>query len=363
MPDPRLFVLGLAVASVASLLIVRALTGLSQDATAVGRWRRAAWLGLLAGLAAGWNRLGYVVPWPPATGLDRLLLVTLPAVLAVELLVGSRVVQGLTGGITNRLPGIPREILPALSLGLVSMAVPLVLLWGSVHLGGEIAARSLSGQGSLLLASGSLLGLGVASLRRVSLQPQGWTVPISLMLALLTAGICILLAGYIKGGAVAFPLAGTLLGGLLATSGPRSVPVTAHARDEVYRALVTFGTVSLYGVLLVGCAFGRLPGGRALLVGFAPLLGGVTAWAPPGIRRGRWFPWGRLTLIAVPLGMALFAAKHDFDRTLGPLVGRSGRSPLAGDALEDQAGGIRSADHPASGRLVFVDGNVQVPGN
>ena len=142
MPDPRLFVLGLTVASVASLLIVRALTGLSQDATAVGRWRRAAWLGLLAGLAAGWNRLGYVVPWPPATGLDRLLLVTLPAVLAVELLVGSRVVQGLTGGITNRLPGIPREILPALSLGLVSMAVPLVLLWGSVHLGGEIGRAS-----------------------------------------------------------------------------------------------------------------------------------------------------------------------------------------------------------------------------
>ena len=99
MPDPRLFVLALVVAAVVSLLIVRAAAGLPRDAAArVGRWRWAAWLGLLAGVTAGWDRLGYAVPWPPATGLDRLLLVVLPAVLVLDLLVGAGVFHGLAGG-------------------------------------------------------------------------------------------------------------------------------------------------------------------------------------------------------------------------------------------------------------------------
>ncbi|MFN7805495.1 MAG: hypothetical protein ACK5TO_15855 [Planctomycetaceae bacterium] len=333
MPDPGLFVLALVVAALVSLLMVRAAAGLQRDAAArMGRGRWAAWLGLLAGLAAGWDRLGYAVPWPPATGLDRLLVVVLPAVMVLDLLVFSGVFHGLAGGVTKVLQRGAMACLPAVMLGLVSMVVPLVLLWGSVYLRRGMDDQTLSGQGALLLASGSLLGLGGVSLQRLSRQPAGNTVPISLMLALLSAGGCILLGGYIKGGAVAFPLAGVLLGGLLATIGRRSQPVFPQERTEADRVLVTLGTVSLYGVLLVGCAFGRLPGGRALLVGLAPLLGWISEW--PRLRFGavRWIPWLKLTVIIVPLGLALVAAKRDFERTLGPLVGLLSSVPLPGEA-------------------------------
>jgi hypothetical protein len=118
----------------------------------------------------------------------------------------------------------------------------------------------------------------------------------------------------------------------VATIARLSKPVFPQERAEVYRVLVTLGSVSLYGVLLVGCAFGRLPGGRALLVGLAPLLGWITEW--PRLRFGaaRWIPWVKLTVIVVPLGLALVAAKRDFERTLGPLVGLQSNVPLPGDA-------------------------------
>jgi len=349
MPDPRLFVLGLAVAAIASLLIMRASMALQPDATAgTGRWRRSAWVGLLAGLAAGWDRLGYAIPWPPATGLDRLLLVVLPAVMVVDWIDRSRAYRGGLGGAIESPQRSELASLPVVLLGLMSVGVPLVLLWGSVYLARGLDAQSLSGRGALFVASGVLLGAGGVSLQRLSMRPGGWTVPVSLVLALLTAGTCILLGGYIKGGAVAFPLAGSLLGGLFATIRGRAEPASAAGSDEVRRVLVTLGTISLYGVLLVGCAFGRLPGSRALLVGLAPLLGWITEWAPLRVGTVRWLTCVRGVVMAVPLAMALVSAKHDFDRTLGPLVGWQVDSPRSGRASFRQLSGSDATGHAAS---------------
>jgi hypothetical protein len=160
-------------------------------------------------------------------------------------------------------------------------------------------------------------------------------VPGSLIGALLTAGTCVLLAGYLKGGATAFPLAGALLGGLLATRDrQRGEPVGVSGRQEARRVLVTLGTISLYGVLFVGAAFGRLPGERALLVGLAPLAGWITEWSLLRRWPSRWLPWVRGAAIALPLGLALGSAKRDFDRTLGPLVGHRAAREQRPNCLE-----------------------------
>jgi hypothetical protein len=323
MPDPRLFVQGLVAAAVVSLLIIWGLAG-GRSASAAGgvRWRWVLCLGWVAGLATGWVRLGYAIPWPPATGLDRLLILVLPLAMA-SVLCGSEPERDRG---TDQASGARNSLRGWLAVGLAglrSLVVPWVLLWGSVHLtGGGAAAHFPSGPGCLFVASGVLLGLGESSLRRLLSHPAGWMVPASLIGALLTAGTCVLLAGYIKGGAIAFPLAGALLGGLLATSGrQRAEPVGLSGRHAARRVLVTLGTISLYGVLFVGAAFGRLPGGRALLIGVTPLVGWVTEWSLLRRWPARWLPWVRGVAMALPLGLALVSAKRDFERTLGPLVG------------------------------------------
>jgi hypothetical protein len=338
MPDPRLFIQSLLVAAVVSLLIIWGLAGgRSASAVGVARWRWVLCLGWVAGLATGWVRLGYAIPWPPATGLDRLLILVLPLAMAL-VLCGSKAGRGPgadpASGTVHLLRGWVASGL-ALS-GLMSLAVPWVLLWGSVHLtGGGAAAPFPSGPGCLFLASGVLLGLGERSLRRLLSRPAGWMVPGSLIGALLTAGTCVLLAGYLKGGATAFPLAGALLGGLLATRDrQRGEPVGVSGRQEARRVLVTLGTISLYGVLFVGAAFGRLPGERALLVGLAPLAGWITEWSLLRRWPSRWLPWVRGAAIALPLGLALGSAKRDFDRTLGPLVGHRAAREQRPNCLE-----------------------------
>lgn len=76
----------------------------------------------------------------------------------------------------------------------------------------------------------------------------------------------------------------------------------------------------MYGVLVVGCAFGKLTGTRALLLGVAPL----AAWAGWGALPPRLSAKGRgvvcLALIMMLLGVALGLAKRDFDEGLGKML-------------------------------------------
>jgi hypothetical protein len=129
-----------------------------------------------------------------------------------------------------------------------------------------------------------------------------------------------MMAGYIKGGAAAFPLAAVLAA---TTVGSWLVTRRADApANFVAPAILGIGVVGLFGLLFIGRFFGRLSTGCALAMLFAPLL----CWATeiPLLRHRK--PWLvgtlRMALVAIPLVAVLIVAKHDFDRDMAPLLGK-----------------------------------------
>ena len=322
MPDPRLFIQGLVVATVASLLVTGALLRLRPGPAGSG-WggRQAAGWGALAGLVAGWWRLGYPLPWPPTTGLNRLLVIVLPALLMVDWVCARVFGWREPGAAGNGLWGPRLTWRGCLCLGICSLTIPVVLLWNSVHLGGAGSGPWLPVRGAAFVATGLCLALGGWSLQRLADRPYGVVVPLSLAAAIFAGGLCVLLAGYIKGGAVAFPLAGSLLGVLAASAGgPLMGRLDPGTMRSIRQCCVAWGICALYGVLLVGCAFGKLPGTRALLVGLAPL----AAWAsqPPALGRlaSSWRMAVGLAVVALLLLGAIVAGQQEFERTMGPLI-------------------------------------------
>jgi hypothetical protein len=122
-----------------------------------------------------------------------------------------------------------------------------------------------------------------------------------------------MLAGYLNGGAAAFPLTGALAGAAIASA------LRGKRTDEP--ATLGIGVVGLFGLLSIGHFFGRLSTGDALILLLAPLLCWATEMPP---LRGR-KPWLvgtlRLVLVALPLVGVLAGAKRDFDRNTAPLLG------------------------------------------
>lgn len=282
-------------------------------------------IGLLVGLMAGYGWLGVRWNGPPANGLNRMLWLVLPATLAVELAVAC------STGLSRR---------AWLWRGVLALAVPRVLLNGSVHLavegGGSAPGRLGMWGGDGRLGSLELVGLGGVLLGvwwllgRLSQRSGGAGVPVVLALTLLASGACVMLGGYLKGGAAAFPLAGVTTGVSLVTwAWQRRSSGGGRARNEIARddgllsPVVAVGVVGLFGLLVVGCAFGRLLTWRGVVLGLAPLL--YAAPLGPGARHWGWAGRMavRLVLVAAMLGLVLAAAKADFDRSFRPLLGSS----------------------------------------
>ena len=134
----------------------------------------------------------------------------------------------------------------------------------------------------------------------------------------LCSGATVMLAGYIKGGAAAFPITASLFATTLA-----AVFVTRHAgrpRDCGWPPIVGVGVIGLFGLVFVGRFFGAVSTGRSLAILLAPLLCWVTEC--PGLRIAK--PWCvgslRTVLVAIPLVVVLILAKRDFDRDMAPLL-------------------------------------------
>src|SRR5258708_24600279 len=121
MPDPVLFVKAVAVSGAVSVIVVAMLTLLRRPASSIRV--NAAWiLGIAIGAAAGFRVRGLAPHWPPVDGLDRFLLILLPASVAVELIAG--------------FARVPRAMAWTLRIGLAVVAGR-VLLHGSSYLDGS----------------------------------------------------------------------------------------------------------------------------------------------------------------------------------------------------------------------------------
>ena len=310
-------------------MVVRAVLGAGAVAAALGAVgagisrRQPALAGVAAivafvwGVVAGLFLLRALPSLPPTTGLDRFLVILLPVALAIEAEAAANWISGfwLTA-----------------ERGFVALLAVPVLLHGSVWLEGETPAVVILAAALFLWASweGITGDVRASGDRVVALMTVG---------ALVVAGLTIAMAGWLKGGLVALPLAGALAGALLAEWGGGPT----WRRGEVWSTpaglpgLTAAGLVALFGLVVVGRCFGRLGSAAALLILLAPLL----AVLPLGI--GRMLPDSagqrllrsaryRILLALVPLVIVVIVAKADFDTRLGRLVGEvPPRGPVAAE--------------------------------
>ena len=303
MPEPLLYLQAMGAAAVVSALCVLALAGVRRPAS-ITRLNAACVLAMGLGLAAGCQMLSLSRGWPPVHGLDRFLTIVVPSVLGIELISG--------------FPRVPPWMAWFLRMSLAA-AIPRILLHGSVYLASSGSAGLLwpagSGlAGSGLAASGALLaGLWVL-LACLSQRSPGASIPLALSLTTQCAGLTVMMAGYIKGGAAAFLLAATLAA---TTIGARLI-----TKRSGVPALVGIGVLGLFSLLFIGRFFGRLSTGNALTMLLAPLLCWVTE-LPPLRHRKPWLVGSlRLVLVAIPLLAVLIMAKRNFDRDMAPLLGK-----------------------------------------
>ena len=311
MPDPLLYMNAIGVAVIVSTLSVLAMARARKNSGPT--WLSSSCVvGMSLGLALGYYVLALHLAWPPMNGLDRFLTLVLPAALVIELVAG--------------FDRVSRPLAWLLRMSLAA-ATPRILLHGSVYLSGDEwplwqAVMTLA-VCALLLAC--LWGL----LSWLSQRSPGVSIPFALIQAILCAGLTVMMAGYIQGGAAAFPLVATLVATTIAArlirkhSTPREDVDTPAIREDVTApAILGIGVVSLFGLLFIGRFFGRLSTGSALTMLLAPLL----CWAMEMPRLRSQKPWVvgalRLTLVAIPLLVVLTLAKRDFDRDMLPLLGK-----------------------------------------
>lgn len=296
MPDPLVCLEAVVAAAGASAIIVLAL-GWPWRRASPTRLNAACILGIGVGLVLGYGVLQFRFAWPPTGGLDRLLMVVLPAAIGLELVAG--------------IPGLPRGVAGVLRISLAA-AIGRILLHGSVYLAGGAKQWGTWQAIAALVLCAALLVLVWNLLMLLNRRAPGVSIPLALSQTMLCGGLAVMLAGYVRGGMAALPPAAAVAGAAVA-SAAISQRFAAHGTIGV-------GIVALFGLLFIGRFFGGLSTGRAVVTLFSPLL----CWAVelPGLRcrSPRVATALRLALVAVPLVVVLALAKRDFDREMAPLL-------------------------------------------
>jgi hypothetical protein len=237
-------------------------------------------------------------------GLDRFLTIVLPVAMGVELIAGFRCV-----------PCWVAWMLRASE----AATIPRILLHGSVYLSGSGNVWNPWQASTALAVCGALLAGLWGLLAWLSRRSPGVSIPFAICLSAQCAGLTVMMEGYIKGGAAAFPLTATLVATTIAAR--RLTKRSGASVNFDAPAILGIGVVGLFGLLFIGRFFGRVSTGCALAMLLAPLLCWTTE--TPLLRHRK--PWLvgtlRLVLVAIPLLVVLAVAKRDFDRDMAPLLG------------------------------------------
>ncbi len=265
-------------------------------------WSDIGWVvGLGAGFYAGCWVLEVRPRWPLTEDLDRLLMIVVPAVLAVELLAV--------------FPRVPRWLTWVLRLA-VAGCVARVLLHGSIYLAAPADAGALTWPPALawlilgLLATAQAVSWALLVL--LAHRSPGVSLTIGLAIAIGGSAITIMLSGYATGGQAGLPMSAAILG----ASAVAMIP-TSPARSRL-TAPIGVALVGLSSLLIIGRFFGDLRTDHAVLLFVAPLL----AWVPelPGLRRMPAWARGltRVLLVAVLVSAVLGDAARRFAASSAP---------------------------------------------
>lgn len=416
MPDLRLYAaaIGLAGAIAAAGAILSCLCQAVRVSLAASparaRWltRFATWVAeawfapgclglawLAPALIAGWWVLEITPRWPPRNGLDRLLILVLPAawlgIVAIASATKNRLADrqpksGPASGVGNgpddsvetvseNRPesGLASEHVsvadhPAaqrhrraswrgrLAWGVLAASILPTLLWGSVHL----RVESLDGSGTVVpwlvrAAVWTLLTLFFVVhrewLERLEHRTADGSVRSALALAVGTTAQLILCGGYLKGGAAALPVAAALLGGALPIAAVATGAIKLRGRAPAASGgdtlVVSLAAFALAGWLVVGTCFGNVGVLPAAVTWLAPLLAGAVDWLWPAAQRtgrprlGQWL--ARFGVVALPLAIVATVAFRQFEQKYKPFTLRDPASKTTRSIAADFLPPARSA--------------------
>lgn len=169
-------------------------------------------------------------------------------------------------------------------------------------------------------------------------------LPASLVCCLLSCGIVIMLGGYLKGGLLAVPLAGSML--------PSALRHALGPPQSSARLPLTFCWGSLCGLLLIGLFFGRLTTVQAGCFATIPLLAVLPVLPPHPVSDCRRQTLIRTAVTVTLCGLLLLQAWSVFAVHMLPLLARHQHlsaqqlSRCHADACSATLGQTASADPP-----------------
>lgn len=319
MPDPFQYTWALLTAFAVSFLAI-------VGARSFFRWRACRTasiievIAVVAGLIAGYRVLQFEWVWPPANAINRFLTIILPAAVIVELISGLAPVPANPEARCLKGAGLFSILVVGLRAGLFA-SIGRVLLHNSVYLkvfSGVDATWSGWQLSVLLTVSAGLLMVMWLLLSRLEKRDGSGSVTASLALSIMTAGLAIMLSGYIKGGVAGFPIAASLMGVAMSNSIVR--PGVFVANRQLLPSSIGPGITALFSLLWVGSFFGQLPTVDAMTIFVAPSLCWVSELTLFRRMKSRRKAVLRLIAVAIPLTIQLLNAKRAFDQKLAPLV-------------------------------------------
>ena len=319
MPDPFQYTMALLDAFAVSFFAI-------AGARSFPRWRACRTanvvevIAVVAGLVAGYRVLQFEWVWPPSNAINRFLTVILPTAFIVELISGLAPVSTFSEARRLKDAGFLSILAMLLRVGLFA-SIGRVLLHNSVYLSTSPGVeRMWSATQIYVLLTGGALFLASSWWLLTSLAKRSGpdSVVASVSLSIMTAGISIMLAGYIKGGVAAFPFAASLMGIVAISQFVRPKERSDDGRSM--QGTIGLGVTALFSFLWIGYFFGQLPAIDAFVIFLAPMLCWVSELSLFRRMNNRRKILLRLAVVAIPLMTQLFFAKEKFDQKLAPLL-------------------------------------------
>jgi len=314
MPDPFQYMIALLAAFAVSFLAIF-ISQLAMRATIPSLARFVFMVGLVLGLWPGYRILGFESRWPPVNALDRFLMIVLPAAMIVEF-IG-----------TVRVPDDQHNFLFRFSSFCAAtvrfafiVSVGRVLWHDSVYLS---SVESNTNDWPPFIAFGVLLSgaaLLYAALRSsmiLAFRGVSASLTAGLVMSLLATGMVTMLAGYIKGGAAAMPLAGGICGAALALwmAGKKTGPATSHVQF-----LIGISVTALFSLLWIGRFFGQLTTFDVLMIFLSPHCCWLSEFWPFGDYSNNYRMVIRMAAVALILLVVLFFKWQQFMQKMIPLI-------------------------------------------
>jgi hypothetical protein len=213
-------------------------------------------IGIGLSIFLGYLLLQFQFAWPPAQALDRFLILILPATFIVEIAAG--------------VPRVYPELIRFLRIVLMATTAR-ILLHGSIYVRSDGSEWSANQLAIIVIASAVLLAAVWMPMLSLLQRSGDVSITISLAMTTLAAGLVVMLAGYLKGGAASLPVASALLG----------AAVTCRRRADI-QGMIGIGVMSLFSLLFIGRFFGGVTTTTAVVVFLSPLLCWIAEL--PGLR-------------------------------------------------------------------------------